>query len=271
MDDFLETNRRHWDELVPIHRASAYYGVGAVRAGDSSLHGLELEELGDVAGKTLLHLQCHIGLDTISWARAGATVTGVDFSPAAIAAARSLANELGIAARFVESDVYSLPERLGGLFDVVFTSYGTYFWLPDLSRWAEVIRHFLAPGGTFYIADFHPLLGIFDEAAGEEDDLRVSRPYFPTGEPLRFEEEGSYADRGAKLTNRTTYSWPHPLSEIVSALIEAGLRIEHLHEFDYSVEQWFPFMEQGDDGMWRLTKHSGSLPLLFSIKATNPA
>ena len=267
MDDYFEANRRHWDELVPIHQASAYYEIEAFRAGKLSLRALEREELGDVAGKTLLHLQCHFGLDTMSWARLGATVTGADFSPVAISAARSLAEEIAIEARFVESDVYSLPEKLDGEFDIVFTSYGTYFWLPDLSRWAEVIRHFLAPGGTFYIADFHPTSGMLEDS---EEGLRLQYPYFGSGEPLLIEEDGSYADREAKVTNRTTYSWPHPLGEIVTALIEAGLRIEYVHEFDYSPEQWFRNMDQGDDGMWRLRETSPSVPLLFSIRATNP-
>ena len=271
MKEYFEANKRHWDELVPIHEASTYYDVDAFRAGQTSLHPLEIAELGDVAGMTLLHLQCHFGLDTLSWARRGATVTGADFSPAAITAARALTTELGIAAEFVESDVYSLPGAVSGQFDIVYTSYGTYFWLPDLARWAGVIAYFLAPGGTFYMADFHPILVIFDDVTSEEDELRVRRSYFAGAEPLRFEEDGSYADREAELANRTTYSWPHSLGEMVSALTAAGLRIEFLHEFDYTVEQWFPFMDLGPDGMWRLTKHHGSLPLLFSVRATKPA
>jgi SAM-dependent methyltransferase len=269
MDEYLETNRRHWDELVALHSASAFYDVDAFRAGRSRLQATEVEEVGDVSGKTMLHLQCHFGLDTLSWARAGARVTGVDFSPAGIAAARTLAAEAGIEARFIECDLYSLPEKLDERFDIVFTSYGTYFWLPDLARWAAVIAHFLRPGGFFYIVDFHPFMAIFDDEAGTSE-LSVRFPYFPTGEPLRFDDDGSYADRTAHVENRTTFSWPHSIGEIVTSLAEAGLHIECLHEFRHTVEQWFPFMDQGDDGLWRLQEHGESLPLLFSIKATKP-
>jgi SAM-dependent methyltransferase len=269
VDDYIETNRKHWDELVPIHEASAFYDVDRFRAGESRLHALEREEVGDVHGKTLLHLQCHFGLDTLSWAREGAAVTGVDFSHAGIEAARRLVGDTGISARFIWSDVYTLPQVLDERFDIVYTSYGTYFWLPDLAAWARVVSHFLAPGGFFYIADFHPFMAIFADEPGTED-LRVHYPYFPAKGPIRLDDDGSYADRTARLQHRTTFSWPHSIGEIVTALAEAGLRIEYLHEFRHTVEQWFPFMDRGPDGLWRLQKHGESLPLLFSIKATKP-
>jgi len=268
--EYLEANRQHWDELVPIHFRSNYYDVETFRAGKTSLHALERQELGGVSGKTLLHLQCHFGLDTLSWAREGATVTGVDFSEPAIEAARELADECGIEARFVVSDVYSLPQRLEGRFDVVFTSYGALCWLPDIKRWAGVVAHFLRPGGTFYIVEFHAMSGVFSTDPWEVTDLVVREPYFPTDEPLVFEDNGSYADRDAKLANRLTYSWPHPVGEVVTALIDAGLRIEFLHEFPFTIEQIFPFMERAPDGYWRLTQGDGSVPLLYSIKATKP-
>ncbi len=266
MDEYLETNRRHWDEVVPIHVASEMYDVAAFKAGKSKLKP-EREELGDVRGKTLLHLQCHFGLDTLSWAREGAIVTGADFSAPALAAARALATELGIEARFVLSDLYSLPERLDGQFDIVFTSYGVLCWLPDVPRWARVAAHFVKPGGTFYIAEFHPIAGIFDDAP-DGDDLRVRYPYFPTDEPLRFDDLGTYTDRSAEIKNSTTYEWPHPTSEVLTALIDAGLRIEFFHEFPFSTYQFLPFTEIVADGSVRLTKHDGCLPLLYSIKAT---
>ncbi len=270
MREYSDANRRHWDELVPIHVASEFYDVASFRAGKSSLKRLELEELGDVHGKSLLHLQCHFGLDTLSWAREGAIVTGVDFSEPAIEAARALAAETTIDARFIVSGVYELPAKLDGGFDIVFTSYGALCWLPDVKRWAEVVAHFLPPGGTFYLVEFHPICGIFDSST-EATDLQVVGPYFVVDEPLRFEDDGSYADRSAKLENRLTYSWPHPISEVVTSLIEAGLRIDLLHEFPFTIEQWFPFMEADGEGRWRLSKHDGCVPLLYSIKATKPA
>jgi SAM-dependent methyltransferase len=267
MGDHLETNRRHWDELVGIHQQSAYYDLPGFKAGRDSLHSVEINELGDVHGKTLLHLQCHFGMDTLSWARRGATVTGIDFSEPAIEAAHGLATELGIEAQFVCSDVYSLEDRLDSQFDIVFTSYGVLFWLSDVGRWARVVDHFLRPGGAFYMVEFHPVAGIFENVG--VDDLLVRYPYF-SGDALRFDDDGTYADREATVTNRTTYSWAHPLGEVVSALIDVGLHIEFLHEFPFTVEQWYPFMEKSDDGYWRLKERDKSVPLLYSIRATKP-
>jgi SAM-dependent methyltransferase len=268
-DEYTEANRRHWDEIVAIHVGSEFYDVASFKAGKSGLKPVERAELGDLRGKTLLHLQCHFGLDSLSWAREGALVTGVDFSEPAIEAARKLAAETGIEARFLVSDIYSLPENLEGEFDIVFTSYGVIFWLEDVRRWAQVAAHFVRPGGTFYIVEFHPFSWVFDDSP-EVGDLEVRYPYFPTGEPLRFEQDGTYADRGAEVENRLTYSWPHTIGEIVTGLIEAGLRIDFLHEFPFTTEEFFPFMERGPDGTVRLAKHDGSVPLMFSIKATKP-
>jgi len=270
VDDYTEANRRHWDEIVAIHAGSEFYDVAGFKAGKSKLKPVELEELGDVLGKTMLHLQCHFGLDTLSWVREGAIVTGADFSPQAIETARALAAETGIEARFVESDLYSLPGNLDGQFDIVFTSYGAIYWLPDIRRWAEVAAHFVRPGGTFYMVEFHPFAWVFDDEP-DVTDLHVRFPYFTMGEPLRFENEGTYADRSAPVEHRVTYSWPHPLGDIVTALIDTGLRIEFLHEFPFSTFQFVPFMEKTGDHTVRLTKHDGCVPLLFSIKATKPA
>jgi len=271
MDEHLEANRKHWDEVVPIHVESEFYRVREFREGRSKLKPVELSEVGDVRGKTLLHLQCHFGLDTLSWARhEGAIVTGADFSEPAIDAARTLAAECGIDARFVVSEIDSLPGRLGGQFDVVFTSYGVLCWLPDLARWAAVAAHFVKPGGFFYIAEFHPVSMIFDDAA-DADDLRVKYPYFPGAEPLRFDDAGDYTDRSAPLLNRTTYEFLHPVSEVVTALVDAGLRIDFLHEFPFSTYQFLPITRALPGGTVRLTKHDGSVPLLYSVKASKPA
>ena len=231
---------------------------------------MELDEVGDVRGKTLLHLQCHFGLDTLSWAREGAIVTGVDFSKPAIETARALASETGVNARFIVSEICELPEKLSEQFDIVFTSYGVLYWLPDLRRWAEVAARFVRAGGTFYIVEFHPFAWVFDDAP-DVTDLHVRYPYFPSGEPLRFDEVGTYADRGADIQHRITYSWPHTLGEAVSALIAAGLRIEFLHEFPFSTYQFMPLTEMVPDKTVRLTKHDACVPLLFSIKATKGA
>ena len=266
MDDYLEANRRHWDAVVPGHLGAGFYDVEGFKAGKSSLWPVELKELGDVRGKSLLHLQCHFGLDTLSWAREGATVTGVDFSEAAIAQARALAAELGIDARFLVSDVYGLPERLDASFDIVFTSYGVLCWLPDLSRWARVAAQFVKPGGTFYIVEFHPFGQVFDDAP-DVTDLRVRCPYFPGDAPVRFDVDASYAG-DAKLPLHETYEWPHPVSEVITALVDAGLRIEFFHEFAESSFRYLPVMEEAGDGLWRVTNHHGSVPLVYSIKAT---
>lgn len=266
----MEANRRHWDEIVPIHAESQFYDVASFKQGQSKLKPVELEELSDVRGKSLLHLQCHFGLDTLSWAREGAIVTGVDFSERAIATARHLASETGIDARFVVSEAYSLPGNLEGQFDIVFTSYGVLCWLPDLRRWAQVAAHFVRPGGTFYMVEYHPFAGVFDDSA-DVTGLHVRYPYFPSDKPLRFEDDGTYADRSAKVEHRVTYDWPHTLSGTVSALIDAGLVIDFVHEFPFTTDVFCPFMEEKEDGSVRLREHDGSVPLLFSIKATKPA
>jgi SAM-dependent methyltransferase len=262
----LRSNEELWDHWTDLHLRSAYYDVAGFKAGRSSLQQIEREELGDVAGKSLLHLQCHFGLDTLSWARLGAAVTGIDFSSRAISAARALAEELGLPARFVRADVYRLPALLRGQFDIVFTSYGVLFWLPDLRRWAEVIAHFLKPGGVFYIVEFHPFANVF--ATEGVAELQPAYPYFQGPTPLRFETHGSYADPTAAYRS-VEYGWDHRLGDIVTALIAAGLHLDFLHEFPHCGYRRFSFLEQGADGRWRLPGHlAGMLPLLFSLKAT---
>jgi SAM-dependent methyltransferase len=265
----LEANRRHWDEVVPIHTNSDFYDVAGFKAGGTGLNSLELAELGDVQGRTLLHLQCHFGQDTLSWARRGAIATGVDFSERAIEAARALAADVGMDARFVVSDIYGLPDALTGEFDIVFTSYGALGWLPDVGRWGQVVAHFVKPGGTFYMVEFHPFSWVFDDDEGVTG-LNVRYPYFASGEPLRWDDDGTYTDRTARLEHPTTYNWAHTLGDVVTALIEAGLRIEFLHEFPFSPYQCWPFTEVAGDGSARLSSHDGSVPLLFSIRATKP-
>ena len=266
--DDMAANRLNWDERVRIHVASDFYNVAAFRAGATTLLPVEVEEVGEVLGKTLLHLQCHFGLDTLSWAQVGALVTGVDFSGAAITTAQTLAQELKIDARFIESNVYGLREALTGTFDVVFASYGVLVWLPDLPEWGRIVASFVRPGGFLYIIDGHPFFHMFaDSPSGK--DLRLVNRYF-TSEALSYEEDGTYADPNAKLEHKRQYEFQHTLGEIVTSLVDAGLQIEFLHEFPFSAYAALPDMEKGDDGYYRLTEQDGLVPFLFSLKARKP-
>lgn len=266
MDDYIKANLAYWNELVPLHARSKFYDVEGFKSGRSTLKSIELEELGVVSRKSLLHLQCHFGLDTLSWARLGARVIGVDFSDQAIALARSLSRELGLKADFVCSNVYDLTQNLVGKFDIVFTSYGVLCWLPDLTRWAEIIAHFLRPGGTFCMVEEHPLTGIFDNT-DEARQLLVTHGYFHSRGPAKSDPEGSYADRDAETTY-PNYEWTHNLGDVLNALIGAGLRIQSLHEFPVCSWRRFPFMEQDETGWWRL--RGDKIPLTFSLRATKP-
>jgi SAM-dependent methyltransferase len=274
MNEYMAANRALWDEWTAIHARSEFYDVEGWKAGRRPLRDFVLDEVGDVAGKDLLHLQCHFGLDTLSWARRGARVTGADFSERAIALARSLAAETGLDARFVQSDVLELDRALDGDFEVVFTSFGVLWWLPDLTRWARVVARFVRPGGMFYLAELHPFAQVLDDWGVTEPRLRY--PYFPSPEPLAFPTQGSYADPDAKVEQPVEYGWPHSIGEIVTVLAEAGLRIEFLHELPFTVFQAVPFMVESEDRdgprSWRLPEPwDGKLPLIFSLKATKPA
>lgn len=264
-EKYFETNLKRWNELVAIHANSEEYDLEGFLAGQCSLKPLEIAELGDVKGKSLLHLQCHFGLDTLSWARKGAKVTGVDFAPEAIKLARELNDQLELKARFIESNIYDLEEKLTGKFDIVFTSYGVLCWLDDLERWAEIIAHFLKPQGVFYIAEFHPFSYVFDDENEKELQLRYN--YFSLDEPMKFKVQGSYADPKAKTENSVDYEWIHSLSDIVNAIIKAGMKIEFLNEHNETCFKQFPFVKQEKDGWFRLQNQKVDIPLMFSIKA----
>ncbi len=266
MDDYMKINLDLWNEWTPIHQKSKSYDVEGFTSGRCTLHSNELEELEDVSGKSLLHLQCHFGMDTMSWARMGAKATGADFSDKAIKLAESLSKELNIEADFVCSNVYDLPKVLSGRFDIVFTSYGVLCWLPDIQGWAKVIAHFLKPGGVFYIIEAHPFCNIFENESYIKE-LKLYHTYFYSAEPTRYEPDGSYADRTAKVVN-PSYEWTHGLGDIINALLSAGLRIEFLHEFPFCNYDIFPFLEQGEDKKWRLKGNKEIIPLMFSLKAT---
>ncbi len=267
MDCYTETNRDLWNEWTKLHRTtiSDCYDLPAFRAGRSTLKHVEIEELGDVSGKSLLHLQCHFGMDTLSWARCGARVTGVDFSDEAIALARSLSVDLCIPAEFICADIMQLSEALNEQrFDVVFTSYGVLAWLRDLDRWARGIVRHLRPGGIFYLVEFHPLLGMLDD-----DGERFVHPYFG-GEVERCEVEGSYGAPTADLRH-TAYEWSHSMAEVVTALVAVGLKLEFLHEFPYSTYSYMSFFDQ--KGPERFVVHGlpQPIPHMFSIRAARPA
>ena len=267
--DYVEANRRHWDEVARLHPSTAFYQfhLERLRSGGTALHRLEIDEVGDVAGKTLLHLQCHIGTESVSWARLGARVTAVDFSAGAIDEARRIASELRVDVRFERANIYELACVVDGAFDIVYTSWGVLLWLPDLAAWARVVARHLKPGGVFYIAEFHPTPWIFDEFF---EGLRVRYAYFPDGEPVMDETPSSYADPDSNLENRRTYSWPHPLGQVVTSLIEAGLRIELLHELPRCPYQMLPILvrDTTDDERWyRMPDGAPDLPLGFTLRA----
>lgn len=257
---FIATNRAVWDEWTDKRFTPAFQKVEHFHNGAEILQRFEIDEMGDVTGKSLLHLQCHFGLDTLAWARRGARVTGVDLSERAIELAEKLAADLGFPdARFVASDVLGLPDALSGTFDIVYTSFGVLAWLPDLDRWAGVVDRFLRPGGFFYIAEYHPFPLVFDERSpGFEGALK--NPYFRPEEPIEYSGE-----EGAGFT---VYGWPYTIGEVVSSLAGAGLRIEFLHEFPFSESPHVAYLVPGEDGSWRMPRDAGELPLVFSLKAS---
>ena len=265
-------NQRLWDAWTAVHAEGEFYNVAGFREGGVRVRPYEIAALGDVTGKTLLHLQCHFGLDTLSWARLGAVVTGVDFSPASIRLARELAADIGIAdARFVESNVYQLPVRLGEEYDIVYTSRGVLGWLPDIRGWARVVARFVKPGGRFYIMEAHPVIDVFESEGVAPRELRLQYPYWEHGDPLTFDVHGSYADPGADLgAEHKEHGWDHGLGEIVTALIDAGLRIDRLEEFPF-LEWPADFLVEDELGRYVLPVGPGELPLMFSLLASKPA
>lgn len=272
-DQYFEANKRLWNKRTIIHKDSSFYDVESFKKGKTSLTPIELNELGEVKGKKLLHLQCHFGMDTLSWARKGADVTGIDISDEAIATAKKLSKETGIKGKFICCNIYDLiPENntsnlspLGreseGTFDIVFTSYGVIGWLPDLEGWANIISRYLKPGGSFYMAEFHPVVWMFDE---NFDEIKY---YYHNKELITVESEGTYTDRYADIKG-TEFSWNHSIGEVLNALISQGLKIEFFNEFSFSPFNCFNHLVQGPDGNWRIKGREDKIPMVYSVKAT---
>ncbi|MFB2669950.1 class I SAM-dependent methyltransferase [Shewanella xiamenensis] len=254
--DYLTTNKTAWDARTRVHLTSDFYDVAGFLRGNSSLREIELSEL-DVAGKSLLHLQCHFGLDTLSWARMGAKVIGVDLSEVAIAEARKLAQQTQLSAEFICSDVYSVVGKVEPQ-DIVFTSYGAIVWLPDLTLWAQTIAACLKPGGQFYMAEFHPAQQLFDGYS-----------YFNRGVP-DIEQEGTYTENAGD-EQHTLMCWSHSLSEVINALLQAGLELAFFHEFAFSPYNCFAGLEAQADGRYVLKHQGQQVPLVYSISARKPA
>jgi SAM-dependent methyltransferase len=270
MDTPRDVNRQLWDEWAVEHVAGEHYDVPGFLAGADRLGAIELEALGDVAGKRLLHLQCHFGMDTLSLVRRGAVATGVDFSPKAIAAARDLAKRAGLEATFVESTVEDLPDRLRGEFDVVFTSIGVLCWLEDLDRWAEVIARFLVPGGLFVIHEDHPFTWIFDNERDDDRLIPSSGCSYFTREPAAWPNDESYAGARTRPRFDHHFEWMHSMSEIVMSLVRAGLAIERFEEHPVVGYPCLPFLVEAGDGTWRTPEGYPDLPLSFTITARAP-
>lgn len=257
---FFETNKATWNTKVKVHAKSEMYDIEAFKSGKSSLMPYELEALGDVSGKSLLHLQCHFGQDTLSWSRLGAKCTGVDLSDEGIKLAKQLNKELNLDAEFVCCNVLDTSEFVKEQFDIVFTSYGVIGWLPDLKPWGKMIAERLKQGGTFFMAEFHPIVWMFDYLEGKP----VMKYGYMQDDVIYEEYEGTYANENSKMISKE-YAWNHGLGEVITALTEAGLHIEYLKEFDESPYDVLPHLVKTDSGMY-VTKDK-LYPLIFCLKA----
>lgn len=263
MNKFEDANKQLWNELTDVHVKS--YGVDKFKAGQTTLDEIQLREIGDLRGKTLLHLQCHFGLDTLSLAREGAIVTGVDFSEKGIENARRMSSETGIPARFILSNIYDLRNHLDEKFDVVYTTQGVLCWLRDINEWGRIISHFLKPGGILYVMESHPFLHIFDDTKAELGD--IVHPYFHRDEPKLWDDNApDYSDPTYHLKN-VSYEWQWTVSDIINSIISAGMTLEFFNEYDKEFCKAFPEMVRQDDNWWILPRLRQYIPMIFSLKA----
>jgi SAM-dependent methyltransferase len=258
---YYEVNKARWNELVDIHAKSDEYDLNGFIAGKNSLHQPELDILGDVRDKSLLHLQCHFGLDTISWARLGAKTTGVDFSDTAIELAREIARKTEVKAEFICSNVYDLPKVLNEQYDIVFTSIGVLCWLQNIDEWGRIVSRYLKPGGTFLLVESHPIMWIFDD---ESDELRIKYCYWHSDEPMSWDTNGTYADESVEIKNRRSYEWQHTVSDVLNSLIRAGLRIDEVREYPYLPWRYVRKAVNGRKG-WSI--EGDPLPQMWGVKA----
>ena len=273
MDDYLAVNRANWDERAPAHAASPDYGFEEFADDPAHLSGVvrfDLPLLGDIRGADGIHLQCHIGTDTLSLARLGARMTGLDLSPASLAQARRLAALAGPHVDFVEADVYSAPPAVAGRsFDLVYTGIGALCWLPDVDRWADVVDALLAPGGRLFVREGHPAMWAVDEA--RTDALTLGYPYFETPEPIDDDEPGTYVETDVDFSNNRSMSWNHGLGETVTALLDRGLELTGLVEHRSVPWEALPGRMLRDDlGEWSLLEHAERLPLSYTLQARKP-
>jgi 2-polyprenyl-3-methyl-5-hydroxy-6-metoxy-1,4-benzoquinol methylase len=260
MQDYQKLNKDLWNKWAELHQNSDFYDVEAFKNGKSSLNQTELDILGDVKGQKVLHLQCHFGLDTLSLARLGAKVTGIDISENAISIAQKLTYELKLEAEFLCSDVLSLDKNLFGEFDIVYTSYGALVWLHDLNQWAKIVRHFLKPGGKLVLVEFHPLSNMFNP-----DFTELQYTYFKSA-PVQMKEEGSYADFSATHVKGESVTWDFSLSEVISALLNQNLQLLQFQEYDFSHYDLYPNSVKNENG-FQIKGLEGKLPLMFSVVA----
>jgi ubiquinone/menaquinone biosynthesis C-methylase UbiE len=259
--DYIAINRESWNKRTETHMASEFYDVAGFLNGNTSLNDIELNLLGDITGKNVLHLQCHFGQDTISLQRMGANATGVDLSNISIASANDLSVKAGVSPTFICCDIYDLPDYLNEQFDVVFTSYGTIGWLPDLDKWAGIISRFLKPDGKFVFAEFHPVVWMFDD-----DFKNVGYSYFNTGAIVET-ENGSYAARNAAFTQQYV-CWNHGVSEVLNSLVKHGLEVNSLDEFNYSPYNCFKETVEFETKKYRIKHLDDKIPMVYAIVAT---
>jgi ubiquinone/menaquinone biosynthesis C-methylase UbiE len=259
--DYININKKTWNAKTDVHVTSEFYDNESFIKGKSTLNEIELQLLGDISGKKILHLQCHFGQDTMTFSRMGAIATGIDFSDKAIETAKELSSQLNLDTTFVCSDVYNLPNILNDTFDIVFTSYGTIGWLPNVNEWAKVVSHFLKPNGKFIMADFHPVVWMYDN-----DFEKVFYSYFNI-EPIVEHETGTYADKNASIATKTI-SWNHSISDILNALISNGLVLNSFNEFNYSPYNCFNKTEEFEPNKFRINHFGNKIPMVYSILAT---
>lgn len=269
---WFSDNEKNWNDRANLHMAGDYCGLRRLLADPDAISAelaLDIGRFGDLAGKQVMHLQCHVGTDTIGFARRGAArVVGLDLSETSLAHARNIADKAGVEVEYVHANVYDARQAVSGDFDLVYTSIGVLCWLPDVVQWARVIASLLKPGGTFFIRDDHPMFMTIGEDVS--DGLKIEQPYFQLDTPMTWDDDSSYVDTpGApRIAHTTNHQWNHSLGQIITALIDAGLVVDGVEEFTYSA--WCPWpglMEQHADGMWRLREQPERLPLQFAISA----